>query len=124
MCSSILYGQSSLHCIPLGESRVIHERALKSIRMDTIIHEQGLKIELLTQQNGKQRSDFEKLIGIEQNKFQLQKEISDHTSKLSESYRDQLAYISKKERKQRIQNRFLKAGVTIAAGFIVYQGVK
>lgn len=114
----------STYCLPLSKARLLISDALRLRASDTIMENLSKRVVLLETEKAATYLSFTNLLKIEQEKFQLQKEITDHTSKLSESYREQLAYITKKERKQRIQNRFLKAGVTAAAIFIGYQAVK
>jgi hypothetical protein len=101
--ASTLFGQESLHCIPLSESRVIHERALKSIGLDIIVNEQAGKIVILENSLLSQHESFTKELTEEREKLQLQKEITAHTESISNTYQEEKKSLKKQVRRLKWQ---------------------
>ncbi len=124
MQSLTLPGQSTLHCIPRSESEILHEMAGKYLVAHDEIINLNERIDTLQDRVTTQQADFKKLLVLSEKKYLAQKQVSENMASLSNSFRDQLTYYQKKERKQRIQNRFLKGGIILAGGFIVYLSAK
>lgn len=118
MLSWILSGPAfgQAHCIPLDESRWLHEQALKAVALDSIVHSQGKQIEILRTINTEQYQDFQKLLSIERKKFATQKEITADFVRLADSWREESEYYRKKYKKQRRQKGVLTVG---AVGLLI-----
>src|SRR5688572_17611603 len=76
------YAQSEVHCMPLEESRIIHEMAHESL----LIPELKGKIELLENQRSDYRKSFDELLANEKEKYRVQLEKFDEQVKISQSY--------------------------------------
>lgn len=74
---------------------------------DSIIDVQAVRIDSLEQQKARQWKDFNKLLDIEQEKFQAATEINLHLSAIGDHYREE-------NKKLKRQNRWLKIGVCSA----------
>lgn len=89
------------HCLPLEISRKLHHDAVRSYLQDTVINELSGKITLLESEKASIRDSFTELLKIEQEKSNLQAGKFEDQVRISDSYSEQLKYISKKERKAR-----------------------
>lgn len=123
LLSWILCAQSfgQAHCIPLDESRWLHEQALKAVTLDSIVHSQGKQIEILRTINTEQYQDFQKLLSIEREKFATQKEITADFVRLADSWREEAEFYQKRYKKQRRQKGVLTIG---AVGLLVLMILK
>lgn len=108
------FGQA--HCIPLDESRWLHEQALKAVALDSIVHSQGKQIDLLRDINSEQYRDFQKLLAIEREKFATQKGITADFVRLADSWREEAEFYQKRYKKQRRQKGVLTIG---AVGLLI-----
>lgn len=102
------------HCLPLEISRKLHHDAVRSYLQDTVITELSGKITLLESEKASIRDSFTELLKIEQEKTTLQASKFEDQVRISDSYSEQLKYISKKERKARRQRN-----VAIGIGVIL-----
>lgn len=71
---------------------------------DSIIDVQAVRIDSLERQKARQWVDFNKLLDVEQDKFQASSEINLHLTEIAEHY-------SEENKKLKRQNRWLKIGV-------------
>ena len=88
--------------------------ALKSIALDSLLHNRESKIFVLESASEKMRIDFENLLSIEQEKFQVQKEITAHTESVANTYKEEAAHLRKQNRKLKWQRAGLGAVAVIA----------
>jgi hypothetical protein len=95
---------------------VVYERALKSLYMDTIIHEQEGKIIILENQVKTQYSNFQSLLKIESEKLVLQKEITVHTENIVSVYQQEKASLKKQVRRLKWQRLGLGLVSVVAIG--------
>lgn len=107
--SGPLYGQN--HCIPLEESQWLHEQAYKKQVADSVIELQGQLIELVVAHSFQRYRDFQELLNIEHQKYITQKESTELMEKFAASFREELNYYQKKDRKHRRQRNGLGVGV-------------
>lgn len=74
---------------------------------DSIIDVQAVRIDSLEAQKARQWKDFNKLLDVEQEKFQASSEINLHLTEIAEHY-------SEENKKLKRQNRILKVSVGVA----------
>jgi len=112
-----LFGQDSLHCIPLNESRVVHELALKSLSLDSMLQNREGKIIILEDKSATREKDFAELLGIQKQKDIYFREITDHLNSLVESYKSE----AKENRWQATKFKILAVleGIALAALIII-----
>jgi hypothetical protein len=104
------YAQGEVHCLPLDESRIIHEMAHESL----LIPELKGKIDLLESQRDDYRRSFDELMAVEKEKHLVQLEKFDEQVKISQSYDQELKGLKKAERRARRQRN-----VAIGLGVIL-----
>lgn len=114
----------SVYCLAISKARLLVADAIRLRLVDSVLHNRHTRIELLENEKKSAYDAFTNLLKIEQDKFKEQSLIISDLQKHSQSFADQLAYIEKREKKQRTQNKILKVGITLAAGFIVYQSIR
>jgi hypothetical protein len=95
--ASSCYAQDKLHCIPLNESRIIHQMAHESL----LVPELKGKIELLEAEKVNYRKTFDELIALERVKTRMELEKFEVQVKVSSSYESQLKALEKEARKAR-----------------------
>jgi hypothetical protein len=105
-----------LHCIPLSESRIVHERALKSIGLDIIVNEQAGKIVILENSLLSQHESFTQELQVEREKLQLQKEITAHTESIVTTYQEEKKTLKKQVRRLKWQRTGLAAVAVLVIG--------
>jgi hypothetical protein len=107
---SCCYAQSEVHCMPLEESRIIHEMAHESL----LIPELKGKIDLLENQRTDYQKSFDELMAVEKEKYRVQLAKFDEQVKISQSYDQEIKGLKKAERRARRQRN-----VAIGLGVIL-----
>lgn len=87
----------------MDKARLLVADAMARPVLDSMVHELHGKITLLESEKASIRDSFTELLKIEQEKTTLQAGKFEDQVRISDSYNEQLKYISKKERKARFQ---------------------
>lgn len=101
LLSSILSAQPSLHCIPLNESRVIHDRALKSVYLDSAVNALEGKMIVLEENSARRDNSFQSLLSEHKGKNKILGEMLDHQKSLTESYKDENGALRKQVKREK-----------------------
>jgi hypothetical protein len=111
------YGQeSSMHCLPLSESRVIHQMAAQSVVMAETLTNRDSRIVVLEKQVKDQYAGFSEQLKIESEKLQLQKEITAHTESIVTTYQEEKKTLKKQVRRLKWQRAGLAAVAVLVIG--------
>jgi hypothetical protein len=94
----IASGQDSLHCIPLEESRSLHQIAAGVIKLEEQLQNRGARIIILENRLEKQHFGFSEQLKIEREKADLRTEMFDHATKINDSYLEENKGLKKKVR--------------------------
>jgi hypothetical protein len=95
--------------------------ALKLRAADSLLQLQSSRIVLLENKQQSLSLSYTNLLKIEQDKYNLQKETTGDMERLAYSFRDQMNYYKKKEKRSRWQRNGLGA---LLVGVVVYSLVK
>ena len=90
-----------MHCLPLNESRVIHQMAMQKLIQDSLITELSGKITLLEDEKTTIRRDFTALLAAETEKTNLANQVSEQQKLVSQSF-------ERENKELRKKNRYLK----------------
>lgn len=92
-----------MHCLPLSESRVIHQLAFQKLIQDSLITELGAKIDLLEDEKTTIRRDFTALLAAETEKTSLANQVSEQQKLVSQSFERENKELKKENRSLRRQ---------------------
>lgn len=96
-------GQGLSHCLPLNESRILHELALKSISLDSMLVNREDRIIILVESIASQHESFMDQLSVEREKLQIQTEITAHQESVSNSFKEENEYLQKQIRRLKWQ---------------------
>lgn len=113
----------SLYCLPITKARLLVADALRLRFADSLNNSLSQRVDLLDKQSKALSDSYTKLLKIEREKFEKQKEITQGMEGLAMSYRDERDYYQKKYRRQRRGKRALIWVILIEAGRQVIKAV-
>jgi chemotaxis response regulator CheB len=105
-----------MHCLPLSESRVIHQMAAQSVVMAETLTNRDSRIVVLEKQVKDQYAGFSEQLKIESEKLQLQKEITAHTESIVTTYQEEKKTLKKQVRRLKWQRAGLAAVAVLVIG--------
>lgn len=109
------------YCLSLVNARLLIADAFHLRLSDSLLNLQTARVDLLENEAHVSYSSFTNLLKIEQDKYLTQKSITGNFESVANSYRDQLVYYQKKDRKHRWQRN----GVTgLLIGVIIMSLIK
>lgn len=111
------YSQTdSAYCLPIGKARLLLADALR-LRVQVLLNDTlSVRVSLLENQVETQYTSFTKLLKIEADKLQIQKEITLHTESISGTYKDQNDTLKKQARKLKWQRAGLAVITLVVVG--------
>lgn len=121
--SWIVQGQNTLHCIPIEESRIIHEMAGKYLGSRDALLNRDERIIVLENDVKHQKKNYELLLKIAATNLQDQQAISTDYQKHSQSFANELSQYQKISKKQKRQNILLKGLLIVAGVVIAFQAI-
>jgi hypothetical protein len=93
------FGQrSGTHCLSIEDSRFLHERALKSVYLDSAVNALEGKIVVLEDYSEGREKDFAELLSTAKQKDKYFGEIIDHQNHLIESHKSEATDERKKKK--------------------------
>lgn len=121
LCQSYTGTRDSVYCLSIGSARLLIADALR-LRVQIDLNDTlAARVHLLESQQITAYNSYTNLLNLSQQKFKTQKENTGYMERLALSYKSELEYYQKKDRKHRRQRNLLSYGL---AGVIVLLLVK
>jgi hypothetical protein len=93
------FGQrSGTHCLSIEDSRFLHERALKSVYLDSAVNALEGKVIVLEENSARRETDFVNLLNVQKKINSVQADILNHTESLLQSYKSEATDERKKKK--------------------------
>lgn len=108
-----------MYCLPIQKARLLVQDAYRLRIAESLNASLGEQVHLLEDQGLSQYRSFTNLLQISEEKYRYQKEITHHMESLAGSYREELGYYQKREKKARGKNKVLGGLVLILAGALI-----
>lgn len=96
-----------LHCIPLAESRKLHEDAVKSYQYKALADSLQGKVIVLEEEKSAENERFNALLNQEREKTAIQAELKDHQKALNDTYIIECQTCQKQDKRHRHQRNAL-----------------
>lgn len=107
------FGQrSGTHCLSIEDSRFLHERALKSVYLDSAVNALEGKMIVLEENSARREKDFSDLISEERDKNKVAAEMLTHQKQLTEGYKDENGALRKQVKREK-RKRNAAGGIAI-----------
>jgi Skp family chaperone for outer membrane proteins len=106
------------YCLSIEKARMVFQDAIRSHTLDSIVNQQDQIITIQRTDSEELTASYEREIGLLNQKFEKQKEITLNMESWGNSWRDQSAFYEKKDRKHRRQKKGLIAGIVILIGVL------
>lgn len=121
--SWIVQGQNTSHCIPIEESRVLHEIAGKYFGVREALLVQNDRVVFLENKIERENKEYQSQISILKANLLDQRMISDDYQKHSQSLSDEVFHLQKANKRQKGRNLALKIIIVGLSGVILFQSI-
>ena len=107
-----------MHCIPIEESRRLHEDALRAKSQEAILVNDAKQIDLLIEEKEQIRMDMNQKIELSEEKFKKQVEITEALNRKISILETESGFYRDKYKRQKILNglKVIGIGISAAAG--------
>lgn len=109
-----------VHCIPIEESRHLHEDALRVREQEALLLKDAQHIKLLEEEKETIRKDMNTQLQLSEEKFRKQLEISIAQENKIEVLGTESKYYRDKYKKQKILGTFKVIGIALGAASVGY----
>lgn len=114
------YTQSdSLYCLPISKARLLVQDAVRLQLLQGALSTLEARVELLESEKTASYKSFSNLLKLSEQKYSKQKENTLYMEKLAMSYKGQMEYYQKRERKQRRKKNIVTYGAVVLISLLI-----